>query len=89
MQRAFYSLCKKDPLEFRRYTPAETYLMLDVAKDEFEFKRVLRAQLLMTISNAPHFTKENKNPATLEEFLGEKKEMTPEEIEASWWNSAE
>jgi hypothetical protein len=85
-----YRLCGVDFRDFWRYTPAETYAMLEVGHDKLIYETVQHAQILMWIANAPHFRTKDKKPHEIEEFLPDfaksatKHEMTPEECERAW-----
>jgi hypothetical protein len=85
MQRGLYRLCNISPLDFWKYTPAETELMIEAAKEEFEVKMNLRAQFLSCLMNAPHVTRSDKKCWEPKHFLPEKEqELTADQIEAVW-----
>lgn len=87
MQESLYQYCRKDPLEFWRYTPAETYLMISGAVKrqelEMEYQNTHWARLCAIIYNANGVTRKDKKPFEIEDFLpSEKKQkMTPELLE--------
>ncbi len=85
-----YRFCNVNFIEFWEFTPAESSAMLKIANEKFEYDTIERAVLLLRISNAPHFTKQNKKPWELNDFLPDfaKHEPTPEEVFDSWWNGA-
>jgi hypothetical protein len=91
MQKSLCRLCNKDPLEFWRFTPAETSLMIECALDKLKYDDIRRAELLVCISNAPHFRRKDEKPHTLTDFYKDVKkeeyEQTAEEIEAMFFKS--
>jgi len=74
-------MCGKDPLEFWKYTPSETVLMIEQAGEQLQYEsdRELRRQseLLVAIMNAPHFHKQDKKPYDMDDFLPKKKKDKP------------
>jgi hypothetical protein len=89
-----YRLCNVNFRDFRKYTPAETYAMLDIAYDKLKYDAIKHAEILMWTANAPHARKSDKKLWKLEDFLPDfakdaaKHELTPEEVERLWWNAA-
>lgn len=83
-------MCKKDPIEFWKYTPDETSLMINRSgeniKIEKEFEAQKHAEILTAIMNTsfgPYLKKGAKYPYEAEQFLPKQKKekMTAEQYE--------
>jgi hypothetical protein len=92
MQKLMFQFCGIDLIAFWDYTPTESYRLVDWAYEMKGIEKKTHAHLLMTISNAPHFTRKDKKPWQMSDFGEEtenKSELTAEQIEELWWNMAE
>jgi hypothetical protein len=80
-----YSFCNISPLDFWKYTPAETTLMITEANSRFEFEQLISARLCTVILNANGATKENKKRFEIKDFMPEEKskikKLTPEQYQ--------
>jgi hypothetical protein len=88
-QKAMYRLCGINLIEFWDYTPAETYVMIDIAYDKLKGDTRKHAEILMWIANAPHIKLKQllKLDELLPDFAKVTQELTPEDVERLWWNS--
>ena len=80
-----YKLCGVNPLDFWRYTPAETNIMIEAAvekrKEESDLNLALNARLCAIIYNANGVQKQNKKPFEMKDFLPEDKKNVPHSVE--------
>jgi len=67
-----FRFCEIDPIEFWKYTPAETEIMITAAMKREEVKVYRQAQLLALICNVHGVTKRNSDHGyDIEDFLPE------------------
>ena len=86
MQENLWRCCDKDPLQFWKYTPAETSMMISASVEkhniEMEIQSTLEARLCAIVLNANGVTKRGKKPFEINDFMPQKKEhFTSEQLE--------
>jgi hypothetical protein len=87
MQENFYKYCGVDPIQFWRYTPAETTMMITAAIDnltfEYDFRNRLEARLCAIVLTANGVMKSGRTPYDTKDFMPKKAEApkTAEQLE--------